>query len=115
MKNVFISFSITEYPECHNLLNHYVEDVFEELENRANDIDIRKSVKCRICKEVINYISESEESDRFNVLQHYIDHEKSLKEYIDYNTGYKEQRKMEILGFFSEQKKKYLKKSIPIT
>ena len=109
---VFIIFSITEYPECHNLLNHYVEDVFEELENRANDIDIRKSVKCRICKEVINYISESEESDRFNVLQHYIDHEKSLKEYIDYNTGYKEQRKMEILGFFSEQKKKYLKKSI---
>lgn len=45
-------------------------------------------------------------------MQHYIDHEKSLKEYIDYNTGYKEQRKMEILGFFSEQKKKYLKKSI---
>ena len=75
------------------------------------DIDIRKSVKCRICKEVINYISESEESDRFNVLQHYIDHEKSLKEYIDLTCGYKEHRRMANLEFFSEQKKKFLENS----
>ena len=75
-----------------DLFDHYLEDVTNEIGNKAKEIEYNRKVICSFCKEVINYIGESEETNRNNVWLHYLNHEEDLQGYVHQSCGFKPDR-----------------------
>ena len=78
-----------EHVDSLDLFDHFLEDVTNEIGNKAKEIEYNRKVICSFCKEVINYIGESEETNRNNVWLHYLNHEEDLQGYVHQSCGFK--------------------------
>ena len=68
-------------------------DVTNEIGNKAKEIEYNRKVTCRFCKEVINYIGDSEETNLNNVWLHYLNHEEDLQGYVHQSCGFKPEKR----------------------
>ena len=83
-----------EIVEVSELLDHYAKDILEEIEVNTELIEFRKNIKCRFCKGFINYIGNSDQNDKQNVLNHYLEHEENIKNYLKQMCDFDEHRNL---------------------
>ena len=84
-----------EIVEVTELLDHYAKDILEEIEVNTELIELRKTIKCRFCRSFINYIQgNSDQNDRQNVLNHYLEHEENIKNYLKETCNFEEKRNL---------------------
>ena len=82
-------------------MEHYLEDVIKEFETQKCNIEYHKSLICKYCKDFINYIGSSGKANKQNFWKHYLEHEQSIKSYLNLSCGYNEERMLRSLENFS--------------